>query len=492
MRTSQLTLILGISLLSGVACSSAATDGLGDGGYASGGDFGATQGGVQDLTFARKLVQEGRVPPPEAMPVEGMFSEHDLPLSGAPCATTLCLRSGMGVKPASSGAPAAWVQVGMSSTIDPGTYQRPSLAVVAAVDVSGSMSFHYGTESPGEIARALLASIAAELGEVDSMTIVTYGSTVSVALDTAPGGSPAIDTAIAALAEGGSTNMEAGMQAAYAKAGGLLGTADEVRVMLFTDAQPNVGATTASEFQSLAEAGASQGIGLTVFGVGLGLGAELMGAMSTLRGGNAFSLTEPDDVATVMEDSWPWMASPIAYDLVLRASPGPDLALAHGYGFPGLEPGSSEPKLEVASVFLSKRKGAMLLELAPVSGEALDAASVSIELAYTDRDGQPHSESLTASYAGQALDGRGAFFPQPSIDKTVALAQLTQAMRDATTTYATDQDQAVAMLATALERFEADAAVLEDPAIDAEAAFWPKLLENMKAGALQGDMYGGL
>lgn len=59
---------------------------------APGGDFGATPGGVQNMGLARELVANAQVPPPEAFVVEGMFSEHDLPVAGPPCAQLLCLR----------------------------------------------------------------------------------------------------------------------------------------------------------------------------------------------------------------------------------------------------------------------------------------------------------------------------------------------------------------------------------------------------------------
>ena len=51
--------------------------GFGDSGGIGDGDFGATQGGVQDIGLARTLVAEGVVPPASAFAVEGMFSEHD-------------------------------------------------------------------------------------------------------------------------------------------------------------------------------------------------------------------------------------------------------------------------------------------------------------------------------------------------------------------------------------------------------------------------------
>lgn len=51
------------------------------------------------MRLARDLIADGRVPPPEAFVVEGMFSEYDLPLPGETCARTLCLQAAIGVAP---------------------------------------------------------------------------------------------------------------------------------------------------------------------------------------------------------------------------------------------------------------------------------------------------------------------------------------------------------------------------------------------------------
>src|SRR5262245_55808492 len=111
-----------LALLAMTGCD--ASGAFSSGGVSNAGDFGATPGGVKDLRFARSLVKEGRVPPPEALLVEAMFAEHDLPLHGAPCAELLCLRAATGTASTPDGKPAGWVQVGLSSTIDPATYQR--------------------------------------------------------------------------------------------------------------------------------------------------------------------------------------------------------------------------------------------------------------------------------------------------------------------------------------------------------------------------------
>ena len=123
--------------------------------------------------------------------------------------------------------------------------------------------------------------------------------------------------AIVALQSEGSTNMEARLETAYRLAASSR-RENSRRLFLFTDVQPNVGATSASAFENLVARGAAADIGLTVFGVGVGLGPEVFGAISRVRGGNAFTLFGSRDVTRILEQEWPYLASPVAYDLTLE------------------------------------------------------------------------------------------------------------------------------------------------------------------------------
>ena len=138
-------------------CSGLASSSLSGAGVGSGSEFGATTGGIKDMNFARELIKNGRVPPAEAFLVEAMFAEHDLPLTGAPCATRLCLRGALGLAPTLSGEQSGWVQVGLSSTVDPETFARPPLSAIFTVDVSGSMGWDYKTQSGDYVRAAALA-----------------------------------------------------------------------------------------------------------------------------------------------------------------------------------------------------------------------------------------------------------------------------------------------------------------------------------------------
>ncbi len=461
--------------------------------YGNAGDFGATQGGVQDMSFARDLIANGQVPPPEAFVVEGMFSEHELGLEGAACQTLLCLRSAVGVAPTLGGEPSGWMQVGMSSTIDPETFERPSLTLIATVDVSSSMGWDYTDDpdypSAGGLAKMLLERLALRLDSGDRIAIVTYGSGVDTLLPLTPGDNrAAVDDAVASLTTSGSTNMEAGLERAYQIATAAAGETDETRVILFTDVQPNVGATDGTEFERMAAAGADSGVGLTVLGLGLGMGQQVLLAMSHLRGGNAFSFGTPDQVEVFMEDDWPWFVSPIAYDMSLHVASSANMSLADAYGFPADAEG--EVGLDVATVFLSRRKGALLVRLGDVDGaEQIAPFDTVANLSYTDRQGNPVTEELAAQYGGEPLDERGQYFAQSSVAKSTALAILVSGMHEASELYQSDHTAAVEYMTAVHQRFSADAEGLADPALVPEVDLAAALLALMQADAPQGDFY---
>ena len=466
-------------------------EGLSSSGHSMpGGEFGATPGGVQSLTTAREFVNHGHVPPAEAFVVEGMFSEHDLPLSGEPCDDVLCVRGALGVAPDAAEEDSIWVQVGLSSTIDPENFEREPIAIVAVVDVSGSMGWGYQNDnSPGEISRELLLQLSNQLDSEDRIAIVTFGSDVNTVLEPTPGGAPTIAAAINGLSPDGVTKLEDGLRQGYALAEQAVDVYDEVRVILFSDMQPNVGLTEPSDFEQIAADGADEGVSLTVLGLGLGLQQGFLNKMSHLRGGNAFSLMTRAAVDEFVADHWPWFVSPIAYELQFSAESCSDLEVKAAYGFPGTEHGE-DPSLEVATVFLSKNRGALLLELKALDGASLSDAHVDLNLSYTKPDGSQVSKTIDLRYNDESVDACGVYMPQDGIDKTVALALLTEALHESASLYQSSQGAAASHLAAALERFDAAKDRLNDSGINDEAEFWPKLLKLIDEGAPQGDFYG--
>ncbi|MBE7453560.1 MAG: VWA domain-containing protein [Kofleriaceae bacterium] len=458
-----------------------------------GGDFGATPGGVKDLKLARELIANGQIPPAAALLVEAMFAEHDLGLTGAPCNDTLCLRTALGVAPDRDGDPRGWLQVGLSSNVVPELFQRPATTFIFAVDVSGSMGWGSGGEeypTPGYLSRRLMHGLVDAIDGGDQVAIVTYGSSVRTPLGLTSGADKAaIRGVVDGLREGGATDMHGGLVRAYelgrqARAAGR----PHVRVVLFTDVQPNVGPTSPTAFDDLVSRGAADGVHISVLALGLGVGPEVLQSMAKVRGANAFSMQRAEDVASFMADEWPWFASPIAYDLGVEVRHSAGLAIEQGYGFPvGF---GEEPRLEVATVFLSKRRGALLVSLVEAEEGALALAYADAELRWVNPAGVPRVTTLRASRDGAPLDERGHWFAQEATARTTALALLVSGMHDAAASYAGDPALATTIMRAAHDRFAADAAALADPTLTPEVELAAAMLRLIEERAPQGTLYG--
>ena len=462
------------------------------GGDYGGGDFGATPGGVKDMTLARELIRNGKVPPAAALLVEGMFAEHDLGLTGDACNDTLCLRAALGVAPDRDGDARAWLQVGLSSNVVPELFVRPDTTFIFTVDVSGSMGWSDASDeypTPGRLSRQLLHALVDPLTPGDQVAMVAYGSVVRTVLPlTAAADEAPIRAAIDGLSENGSTDMYGGLVRAYelGRQARALGR-DNVRIVLFTDVQPNVGPTGPGSFEALVGAGAVDGVHLTVVALGLGIGPEVLQSMAHLRGANAFSIVGADGVDRFMEDQYPWFTTPIAYDLSVAVRHASDLAIDTPYGFPtGF---AEDPRLDVATVFLSKNKGALLLSLAETEAGALDGAYADADVSWVNPSGVERSATLRTARDGAALDDRGQWFAQEATARATALALLVSGMHDAAAAYGGDPALARSIMRTAQERFAADAAAIADPTLEPEVALGAAMLDLIERGAPQGTFY---
>jgi Ca-activated chloride channel family protein len=139
------------------------------------------------------------------------------------------------------------------------------------------------------------------------------------------------------------------------------------RVMLFTDERPNIGNTDAGSFMAMAEAAAADGIGLTTIGVGVQFGAELATRVSSVRGGNLFFFSSDEEMKQTFADDFDTLVTELAHEFAVRLEPAPGLRLAGVFGVPAglLRWEGNAIVMDVATVFLSRRKGAIYFALAP-------------------------------------------------------------------------------------------------------------------------------
>ncbi|MDP2316654.1 MAG: VWA domain-containing protein [Pseudomonadota bacterium] len=361
-------------------------------------EYGVSPGGTQDIALAHDLIESGLIPAREQFTAEGLFSEHDLPLDGPPCTELLCPRAAAAYQAPVDGGAARYVtQIGFGTELTDDTFTRAPVRIAATVDTSGSME---GADRLGAVKAGLLAMIP-QMDERDQLALVVYGSTARevhpmTVMDAA--GREALAAAVSDLQSEGSTNMEAGMEIAYGSVLAVAGDEGvEERVMLFTDAQPNTGDTSRGGFLGQVAEGAEVGIGISVYGVGLDLGSELADALAKTRGGNSYYLPDADTAAGLFADEFPFMVTPLAYDLAVALVPAEGVAIGEGYGMP-VDGGTST--FGASTLFLSRSNGALAVTL---DAEALEAGAAlgTFSLSYAPADGAPVvTEVLDLAWAG--------------------------------------------------------------------------------------------
>jgi Ca-activated chloride channel homolog len=215
-------------------------------------------------TAARNYLNNGQLPPPDAVRVEEFINyfhyDYPAPQSGA---------FGISIESAPSpfGQPSAQVvRVGIQGErIDSG--QRADGVLTFVIDISGSMA----ESNRLPLVKQALRLLVDELRENDQVAIVVYGDQAATVLDhTSAANHDQILQAIDSLENQGSTNAEAGLQMGYELAARHFKPGASNRVILCSDGVANVGATGPDEIRKTIRDYTAQGIYLTTVGFGMG------------------------------------------------------------------------------------------------------------------------------------------------------------------------------------------------------------------------------
>ncbi len=445
------------------------------------GGLSVTAGGSQDIELAREIIESGGIPQTSQFTAEGLFSQHDFsaPVT-SPCEQRLCPRASIArVDPVDGSGEQMLVHLALDTDIE--TLERPDLDLALVVDISGSMA---GEKL--ESTKLALHSIVDQLGEGDSITLVSFSDNARVEVPSTiadASGRSAMHAAITKLDVEGGTNIEAGLVLGYDQVelahdgfGGI-----EDRVMLFTDAQPNIGATSNGSFLAIVNDGADEGIGISVFGVGLDLGAELASEISEVRGGNSFYLGA-EALAPLFEDQFVEIVTPVAYSMRFNVRPGEGFSFARSYGTPDAN-ADGEVDFSVATGFLSQSGGAMAVLIEGDMNQAEEGLPVvTFSLDYLTVDGESLGDTFEVGWLGGDLpisergeaDHAGSAKLAVLLDEYLALEAAARSCEGDL-----PETEAIARVNEATARLDAMAELLDDDPLRQEADLMRKLAENL-------------
>ena len=212
----------------------------------------------------RRFLTNGQLPPSGSVRVEEMINyfhyNYPQPENNDP----FSINTEAGVCPWNPGH--QLVMIGLQGKKVPAENLPPS-NLVFLIDVSGSMM----DENKLPLVRSSMKLLAEQLREEDKVSIVVYAGNAGLVLPATSGSNKQkIKDAIESLEAGGSTAGGAGIQLAYKIARQNLFAKGNNRVILCTDGDFNVGASSDAEMEKLIEQERKSGIYLTVLGYGMG------------------------------------------------------------------------------------------------------------------------------------------------------------------------------------------------------------------------------
>ncbi|MGL1957804.1 MAG: VWA domain-containing protein [Colwellia sp.] len=270
-------------------------------------------------TNVRRLLNQGNLPPHDAVRVEEFINyfSYDYPkvTNEQPFSTF----TEVAPSPFNDGKHLLHIGI-QGKNVD--AAHRSAANLVFLIDVSGSMN----NANKLGLLKNSLKMLVKQLSEKDTVAIVVYAGAAGTVLEpTAGDNNFAIIDALARLSAGGSTNGDAGIQAAYNLAQKSFVQGGINRVILATDGDFNVGTVNQQALQNLIEQKRKSGISLSVLGFGMGnYNDALMQTLAQNGNGNAYYIDTLNEARKVLVEELTATLMTIAKDVKIQVEFNPE------------------------------------------------------------------------------------------------------------------------------------------------------------------------
>ena len=362
----------------------------------------------------RRFINNGGLPPKDAVRVEEMINyfdyEYPQPKGKDP------------VNIITEIANAPWnpnhklVQIGLQAR-KIATDNLPASNLVFLIDVSGSMN------TPNKL--PLLVSsfklLTDQLRPNDKVAIVVYAGSSGLVLPSTAGNDKAkIKDALNGLSAGGSTAGGAGIELAYKIASQNFIKEGNNRVILATDGDFNVGASSDRDMQSLIEEKRKTGIFLTVLGYGMGnIKDSKMEILADKGNGNYAYIDNISEARKVLINEFGGTLFTVAKDVKLQIEFNPDKVQAYrliGYENRLLEDKDFNDDRKDAGEMGAGHTVTALYEVIPTGIKSSFAGSVD-DLKYQEnkKNRNGSKEMLTVKLRYKAPDGNSSKLMQEAV-----------------------------------------------------------------------------
>ncbi|HVS95626.1 MAG TPA: von Willebrand factor type A domain-containing protein [Puia sp.] len=268
----------------------------------------------------RRFLNMGSTIPPDAVRIEELLNYFNFGYTEPPADSCFAFWSRLSECPWNPSDRLLFLRV-CARKLDPS--RIPPANLVLLIDVSGSMDL----PNKLPLLKSAFGLLVNNLRTIDTVSMVTYGSSVSVALPPTSGeNKKKILDAIDELAPGGATPGEAGIRAAYRLARSQFIKGGNNRVILATDGDFNEGETSEEELEKLVVQYKDWGVYLTCLGVGMGNYKDSkLEALAKKGNGNFAYLDEEQEAEKVLVREFTQTVYAVADDAYLNIRFNPTL-----------------------------------------------------------------------------------------------------------------------------------------------------------------------
>jgi len=348
-----------------------------------------------------------------------------------------------------------YMAVGLNSNIKESDFNRKKLNLVIVLDISGSMSsgfnsYYYdgiedrSSKTKMKIAEECVNSLIDKLNPDDRVGIVLFDDSAYVGCKIAEIGetnTESLKSHILEVEPRGGTNFSAGYDLANELFAGYTYDNDyQNRIIVITDAMPNLGVTSTEGLTQKIKKNSDSKIYTSFIGVGVDFNTEYTEGVSDVRGFNYYSVHSADEFKKILADEFDYMVTPLVYDLDLSfKSNGYEIVNVYGSDSVNKQTGNI---MHVNTLFPSSsnddgdvKGGIIVLKLKKTNNET--NGEIELKVSYKDTDEREHNNSQKVSYK----DSNEDYYDNQGIRKAIVLARYVGTMKNWTIYEKTKYDE---------------------------------------------------
>ena len=418
--------------------------------------IGLTAGGSKNINNFRENIKNGYFPISTDITYNGLFYNYYFNTGDASKVNNVAdmfypVYSTAISKDPVSKVPEYYMTVGLNSNIKESDFQRKKLNLIVVMDISGSMSSGFNSyyydgknenkeenKSKMQIANESLNVLIDELKPEDKLGIVLFDNDAYLAKEVHKIGETDVDAIknhILEIKAQGGTNFDAGY-----KEGTELFTKEmledseyENRIIVITDAMPNMGKTSKNELVEDIKDNANKGIYTTFIGVGVDFNTEVIETLSDVKGANYYSVHSSEEFKKIMGEDFEYMVTPLVFDLELKFD-SDRYIIKNVYGT-DTQAKTTGTLMKVNTLFPSSKNengeskgGIILLKVAPAIIDFKDPhpEGTRIIVSYKDRNGVEHKNEQEVSFKNTTEE----YYDNTGIRKGIALTRYANLMKN--------------------------------------------------------------